>query len=449
MKRLFRSKVGLAIIAAAAIGLGVFGYHQASAGTITDCTNNSIIKCGEPSASAFINKVKSNNPRDLQAIYADFGLVSSQYSKFVSSARPGMAYQNGTIVVDGQVVATNAWSIGRSHFSYSSPITIAGHTYYKSMDSRVLKQNLPVMVMFDGKGVMQFAVMNACGNPATGNKVTPTYSCNLLHKSAVQGQDNTYKFWTDASAGHNASIAKVVYDFGDGTTATQTNPGAKVTHTYKTPGTYTAKVTVYVNLPGNQQIQVTSATCKTKITVQAPPKVAFSCDSLQAVASKDNDLEYTFQANTSAQNATLVDADFDFGDNMTAQHVAPNANNGTAVSVGHTYAKAGTYDIQATVRFSVKDQSGNTKVQSTTCATKITTSVCSTNPNLPPNSPECQPCKYNSSLPANSPKCIKPVATTVLPNTGAGDVVGLFAGASLAGFVGYRLFLARRLARES
>lgn len=35
-----------------------------------------------------------------------------------------------------------------------------------------------------------------------------------------------------------------------------------------------------------------------------------------------------------------------------------------------------------------------------------------------------------------------------LPNTGAGNVLGLFAGAAVAGFVGYRLYLSRRLARR-
>lgn len=41
-----------------------------------------------------------------------------------------------------------------------------------------------------------------------------------------------------------------------------------------------------------------------------------------------------------------------------------------------------------------------------------------------------------------------PVTPTQLPNTGAGNVLGLFAGATVAGSIGYRLFLSRRLARR-
>jgi len=41
-----------------------------------------------------------------------------------------------------------------------------------------------------------------------------------------------------------------------------------------------------------------------------------------------------------------------------------------------------------------------------------------------------------------------PASTTQLPNTGAGNVLGLFASATVAGFVGYRLYLSRRLARR-
>jgi uncharacterized repeat protein (TIGR01451 family)/LPXTG-motif cell wall-anchored protein len=41
-----------------------------------------------------------------------------------------------------------------------------------------------------------------------------------------------------------------------------------------------------------------------------------------------------------------------------------------------------------------------------------------------------------------------PTTPSQLPNTGAGNVIGMFAGASIAGGIGYRLFLSRRLARQ-
>jgi len=431
MRRLFRSKVAWGIAIAAAAAIGVFGFSQVKADVIQDCSNNSIIKCGKHTPTDFISATKANNPRDLQAIYQEFGLAPSDYDKFVTQAKEGMAYRDGTIKVDGQTVATDAWSIGRYSKSYSSPMTIGSNTYHRSPATSVLRQDLPVMVLFDDKGAMQFAVMKACGNPTTGKKVTPSYSCDLLQKTSVEGQKNTYSFTTQASATNGATLAKVVYDFGDGSEpVTKTSLSEPVSHTYAKEGSYTAKVTVYVTLPGGGQIPVTSATCATPITVEAPPVVAYTCDSLQALPSKENDLEYTIQVNTSSTNASLIGADFDFGDGLSAPNVAPG-NDVDAVSVNHTFAKPGNYTVRATVNFEVTDENDTKTVKSVNCQTEVNTEVCKYNPNLPPD----------------SAKCAKPVAT-VLPNTGTGDVLGIFAGASLLGFAAYRFYLSRKFLRN-
>jgi len=269
------------IFAASAILLAVAGFHNAGAAFVQDCKANSIIVCGSPTADDFISKVRANSDghgnHDLQAVYSDFGLVPSEYSQFVTAARPGMALQNGSVVVDGQTVATNAWSIGRTQFSYTTPITINGKTYFKANDTRVLLQNLPVMVMFNAQGQMQFAVMNACGNPIKAENVAPKFSCDLLQAQAVIGQQNTFTFTTKATATNNAKLVKVVYTFGDGTTATETDLSTPVQHTFLAGtcnnggNSCTVMATVMVSLPGNQTQEVTSATCKTQININVPP----------------------------------------------------------------------------------------------------------------------------------------------------------------------------------
>lgn len=270
------------VFAASAVLITVAGLHNAGASYVEDCKSNSIITCGIPTSDAFITKVRADNDghghQDLQAVYSDFGLVPSDYSKFVSYARPGMAYQNGTVVVDGQTVATDAWSIGRTRFSYTTPMSIDGHTYYKANDKQVLLQNLPVMVLFNSKGQMQFAVMNACGNPVKGQNVVPTYSCDLLQMKAVSGESNTYTFTTKATATNNAKLVKAVYTFGDGTSQTVIDLSTPVKHSYgsdtcNTNGaaTCSARVTVYVSVPGSQTVTTTSATCEKQITINVPP----------------------------------------------------------------------------------------------------------------------------------------------------------------------------------
>ncbi|MEO6513889.1 MAG: PKD domain-containing protein [Candidatus Saccharimonadales bacterium] len=436
-----RSKLTVLVVALLALtGTAALNTAKAGASYVQDCKANSIMRCGAGTPADFIAKTQANAPGDLKTVYADYGLVSSQYSKFVTSARAGVVYKSdGRIVVDGQTVATNAFSLGRDSKSYSSAKTIGGKTYYQSSVKNVmLNDSLPVMVMFDAKGVMQFAVMDACGNPMTASKVTPTYSCDVLQKTAVAGKKDTYNFIAKTSAAGNAKVVKVTYDMGDGSKIDVTNLNTVVQHTYKTPGTYTATVTVYVSLPGNQTVTVTSAKCKT-VTVVEQPKVPFQqCVSLVGAIINKEQRNYAFTVTTSQGNgSTLKSASFDFGDGVKANDLAPTTT--TSVKTTHVFNKEGKYTVVAAVSFNTA--SG---VQSVTCSTAIdtgTTPVCATNPNLPENSPECKPCEFNAQLPANSPDCKKP---EVLVNTGAGSMLGIFTVSSIAAGFGYRRFLLRR-----
>lgn len=95
----------------------------------------------------------------------------------------------------------------------------------------------------------------------------PTYTCNSL--TAQLGSDQkTYAFTTNAAAANGATISGYNYTFGD-----QTAPvtGSKtIQHTYATPGTYTASVTVTFAVNGSQ-IPVASQNCRVTVTVAQPP----------------------------------------------------------------------------------------------------------------------------------------------------------------------------------
>lgn len=397
---------GLAI---AVVGFGIFGISKANASFIQDCTVNSIIKCGEPSASAFVQKVRTNGPNhDLQAIYARFGLEPAMYDQFVANAVPGVAKMDGTVEVNGQTVATNAWSIGRTHFSYTTPYVINGKTYWKAMDTQVLQQNLPVMVMFDGHGRMLFAVINSCGNPVKAVSVTPKFSCDMLNKTKVSGKPNTFDFTTNATAARGAKVVKVVYDFGDGSSnETVTSLSQKVRHTFSKPGTWNVRVTVTVSLPGNQTTQVTSANCQTTITVAQP---FFQCVSLTPFTIDKEKRQFRFIVKTNQGNgATLKSASFDFGDNSTASNIKPTKDN--IVETEHTFANDGNFAITATVNFSVMHN-----VQSVNCVTNI------------------------------SPKVTPPPPPPQLVNTGpgTGGTIGLFTITSVIAGFGYKYFVLRK-----
>lgn len=444
-KQLFKTRTSkvLAITAVFAVGsaIGLSLTHNGQA-RAADCDNNAIMRCGfNGSPADFVAKVQAAANTDLPTIYSAYGLAPSQYAQFVTSARPGTAYKDGRIVVDGQVVGTNATSIGRMA-SYQGPgyftQNIGGTNYYGNSNSRAFAaDSIPVEVMFNAQGVMQFAVLTSCGNPTTSTPVTPTYSCDLLQKTAVAGKLNTYSFTTAASAGNNAQISKVVYDFGDGTTVEQANPATPVEHTYTQNGTFTAKVTVYVHLPGNQTVTAVSAQCATQITVQIP---YYECTQLLGAVLDASKYQYRFTATARFGNgATFKDATVNFGDSQSAAATI----NGNTATVDHTYGNAGTYTVTATLRFNV----GN-DVQSVSCKTSVSPNVNECLPGVPTGSPMCSPCTYNSTLPSNSPQCQAPPAPQPAPqtlvNAGPGQLAGLFAGAGSLGTAGHYWFSKRR-----
>jgi len=426
-------------VAVAAVLLSVAAAGVSSVRTngveAANCTNNDIIKCGASTPADFVAKANANTTGDLPTIYADYGLVNNEYGRFASTAKMGTAYRDGRIVVDGQTVATDTSSIGRTKFSYSTNKVIGGKTYYESKTTQVQKSDIPVMVMFDNKGVMEFAVLTACANPINGKPVTPVYSCDMLNKQAVQGKLNTYRFSTNATATQNATVAKVVYEFGDGTVVEKTNPSEVVEHTYTSAGTKTAKVTVYVNVPGSQ-VTATSAACATQIEVKIP---YFECVQLVGAILNKDQYEYSFTANLRYGNgATFKSASFNYGDGNTANNL-PLSADGKSVTANHKYAEAGNYTVTATIVWN-----DGTKDQNVNCTAKVTPEkppVSECKPGVPTGSPECEPCPYDSNLPKNSDKCVPPV--TELPHTGAGSTIALFSGASLLGGLAH-FFLKRR-----
>jgi len=262
----------LSVAVLTALSLVALNVPSVSAQSVTDCTSNSIITCGAQSPSTFISKLRANSPADLQDIYSSFTLTPDKYADFASHAKMGTAYMDGRLVVNGQTVVRDSWSIGREPFSYSTENVINGQTYYQSNTTDVQKSDLPAMVYFNDEGKVQFAVLTACGNPMGGTRVPAGGSCDMLQKTAVSGSDNTYMFTSKATAANGSKVTKVVYDFGDGTsTVTQSNPATPVRHSYANAGTWTAKVTAYISNVGGADVPLTATACQTEVTVTPKP----------------------------------------------------------------------------------------------------------------------------------------------------------------------------------
>src|SRR5690606_10247627 len=80
--------------------------------------------CGALGPSELITDINNGNPDDQAGVFAHFGLTSGEYDRFETEAVMGIAKTNGDIEVDGEVVMTDTWSIGRVPFDYSSPYPI-------------------------------------------------------------------------------------------------------------------------------------------------------------------------------------------------------------------------------------------------------------------------------------------------------------------------------------
>ena len=249
------------------------------------CYENDIMYCGFDTNQTFYNKIVANNDghghTDLQTIYNYFGLkTTDDYTRFRDTARAGVAYRDGRVVVDNQVVATGVNSLGRHNEGVSSPINIGGKTYYYGTPANrwsAGRESFTVRVLFDKTGTAQFIVINACGNPLWGTNVVSNATCNTLNKAPVAGKPNTYNFTANATATGLAQITKYVYDFGDGTPSVETtSPTQIVPHTYTKVGTFTATLTVYASAPGGTTITATAATCKQTIEVLPPSKVTIT-----------------------------------------------------------------------------------------------------------------------------------------------------------------------------
>lgn len=413
-----------------------------------DCSSNAIIYCGFSSASEFIAQTRANDSKngyhDLQAVYAHYGLEPADYDRFVRTARPATAYRDGRLVVDGQVVARDTNSIGRNASSQGRgyfTLNIGGKNYYGNSNGQAFaSDSLPAMAMFDAQGALEFAVLTACGNPIGNTPIRPSYSCDMLQSSAVSGQPGTYEFSTAASAGNNAAIAKVVYDFGDGKTETQTNPQTKVRHTYAKSGKYTAKVTVYVNLPGNQQTTVSSGSCEKVIEVTLP---FYECLQLTGAILEASKYSYRFVAQArSGGGATLATADFDMGDGKKLTGVKPAASASNEVAVEYAYKNPGKYSVTATLHFTLDGRD----VTAPACRAGVTPTTPPTpecKPGIPVGDSRCTPCQYDASLPSDSPQCVAPPPPE-LPSTGAGNVAAIVGVMAVVGFVIYRQMLYRK-----
>lgn len=272
MRRFYVSLAGLAVLLGGVLLLNVFnGTSQAA--LPRNCDNNSIIYCGAVDTNELTQKFNENKTGDLPAIYSAYGINSSMFA----GAKMGEAHKDGTVVVNGEVVATNAYSIGRQQFAGSTAKTIGSKTYYNSPNSTAfLSNSITAFVFFNGDGTFKSFILTSCANPGDATPKPPkekppvekpkppVYKCDALTMRMLSGDQRRYAFDLTYTAQNGATLKSIDYTFGDGTGQENVTPEAAKTveHTYAKAGTYTTTATLQFNI-GNE---VKDANCKVTIT---------------------------------------------------------------------------------------------------------------------------------------------------------------------------------------
>lgn len=358
--------------------------YQQQAARAASCSNNDIIRCGVSSPEDFEQKVSQNESGDLPEVYAHYGIDADEVT---TQAVEGTAYRDGTIEVDGRVVATDVTSLGRSEKSYSSPVTIDGKTYHESASQDVfLEDSLEVLVVMDSNNQFEYAIIKGCGNPAEGNPTSapepkpkpkpepkpqveePIYECTSLDAIRLDETDDdsqrTYQFEANYQADNGASLEYADFDFNNGEAEENVIPEdvdagsvASQEVTYTEAGEYSVQATLVFDVNGELQT-VSDEACEITIDIPQPEEVTVC-----------------------------------------------NPETGEIITVPETDASQ--YDDE--------------------------------------DSLDCQPCPYNEDIPESSSECIAPDETPPeVPSTGAAQVVGGALGVgSLAG-AGYYFRISRR-----
>ncbi|HVS79062.1 MAG TPA: PKD domain-containing protein [Candidatus Saccharimonadales bacterium] len=237
----------------------------------------------------------------------------------------------------------------------------------------------------------------------------PTTSATTLSPTAYISADNANPGQVWASADLTSSQPFTIsYEPGSAKLYTNYVNGIQISDAVANGGTLIGSNGPDGKVPGCAQ-NSGYVTIRVKVHMTPQQQPVYSCDALHVTSEGNRAYNYSVDA-TAKNGATITGYSFDFGDG----NVVDSANN----TASHTYVKDGTYTATATVKFNVGDSQ-----KTVNCSQTITVS---TPPVTPPTTPTPTP-KAKS-----------------LPNTGPGDVLGIFTGASSLGAVSHYVVNRRR-----
>ena len=435
-------------------------------GGAANCDANSVIYCGATKTSELIgnynNGTAQNSAKSIQDIYGGYGISSADVNGMINTAAAGHVTKAGQVFIDGNTtaVANDAVSAGRQQISGETAATYNGTTYYTgSTQSGFRSDSLPAFVVMKD-GVFQFAVLRACANPVkgtpTGSIPAPKVPNDTITKQVSTTANGTYGKTVDVISGAHVFYRVTVASTGD---APITNVVVKdilpagVTYV---DNTLTRDGTAIANPADNQffaagviagtlnngttttyQFEAIVAAGETAPTCKTASYNNIGAVSTTGLTDKQDNATVTKTCSTApvctvlgrtiGVNRVVTISDFQYQANgatfkSAAINWGDNTNTGVVTDTAKVIGQTHQYDNNAhTMKVAITfSQNGS----------DITVSGVS-----------CQ-----QPIPAVfTPAITPPTTPTALPNTGAGNIVGLFGIVAILGTFLHRKFLASRL----
>jgi hypothetical protein len=375
-----------------------------SISTPTNCDNNAVLYCGATSLDTLINKYTNgdnvNSAASIQHIYKYFNISASDI-KDMEDASSNETVQVGTVskngdVYDssGKVIATSALTAGRIG-TPSEAESYGGTTFYVRAPSVSFLSNTLSAYVVTVNNKFSFAILASCGNPVTATPVAAP---------------------APKPAPAPAPTPKPVTPTPAPTPAPTQN-----TVSYCNGNTVNEDVAGVASQGGNCSQNTTIVQEETE---QSAPTPFGQCTSLSLNVTQNSPLMISVTANPTTGNGAQFDSVvFNYGDGT----ITSPSSQTTAT---HAYANPGNYTIIATLSFS----SSSASVPNATCEAQLSSTA--------------PPPVVTAVAVTPTPTPAPPAQTAAaLVNTGPGDVVAVFATASLLGMIGYRMLLSRHFTK--
>ena len=368
-------------------GLAALPLTKALAVT-ANCDSNAIIWCGAQTKQDLVNAINNgdghNSAANIQQIYSTNGLTITPTSVMSSDTVDGTVDNKGNVTVNGQIVATNVWSVGRTLIGNSQPF---GSVWMRPTSVSFLSPSLDAFVNMSG-GTFHWAVLKACGNP-----VIPTAAPfgQIFKRVTDVTKDPNTKFAADDAA-HAADVNSgdtLRYD------VTITNNGTSDMSNIVMTDNLPAGVTLISN-PSLRDISTTNFG-----TIAANQSKVFTI-TVKATSTTDGDVITNKACFTADQNQSGCD---------------------TAVIKIHVTTPVCTTGCTTTQTCTETNTCIPPTCATTPCATTQTCTQTNT----------CTP----TTLPTTPP-------TTPLPQTGVADAAAPVFGTGIVGYAGYAYLRSKR-----